>query len=374
MADVRTVAQAQQLFHPDGVYLNTATAGLPPDPSWEALQGSWSKFRAGTAQGPDYDEWVESARGHYARLAGVDLQRVAIGNQASVFVGTIAASLPDGAEILTATGDFTSVTFPFLAQQRQSHRRFTVREVPLPELAGAVTPTTTLVAVSAVQSADGAIADLPGIAAACAANDSLSLIDTTQSLGWYPLRTNDFDVTVTSGYKWLLAPRGTAFMTIRPELMDRIVPVAAGWYAGEERWSSIYGSPLRLASSARRYDISPAGHSWVGAAPSLELLADIGSAALHEHAVGLANAFRAGVGLPPGESAIVSLDLQPGAEQRVADARVTGAMRAGKLRLSFHLNTSADDVAAAVGALSGWISLSSAVPASRERRTRGRRT
>jgi selenocysteine lyase/cysteine desulfurase len=356
MAEVRTVAQAQQLFHPAGVYLNTATAGLPPDPSWNALQDAWSAFRAGTAQGPDFDRWVEDARSHYAKLAGVEVDRVATANQASVFVGMVAASVPDGTEILTASGDFTSVTFPFLAQQQRSERRITVREVPLADLSGAITGSTGLVAVAAVQSADGAIADLDGIAAACRATGCLSLIDTTQALGWYPLRTNDFDITVTSGYKWLLAPRGTAFMTIRPELMDRIVPVAAGWYAGHDRWSSIYGSPLRLADTARRYDVSPAWHSWVGAAPALELLADIGSAALHEHAVGLANAFRMGVGLPPGESAIVSVDLRDGAEQRVEQARITGAMRAGKLRLSFHLNNSDDDVAAAVGALGGWLS------------------
>lgn len=354
---VSTVDRARQLFHPAGIYLNTATAGLPPDPSWQALQQTWSQFRDGSADTAGFDTAVEAARASYARLAEVDVEQVAIGNQASVFVGTIAASLPDGAEILTAIGDFTSVTFPFLAQRLQPHRRFTVREVPLAEIPDAITRSTTMVAVSAVQSANGAIADLAAISRACAGTGCLSLLDTTQALGWYPMPAGDFDVTVTSGYKWLLAPRGTAFMTIRPELMDRIVPVAAGWYAGQERWSSIYGGPLRLATSARRYDISPAWHSWVGAAPALELLADLGSAALHAHAVGLAAAFRVGVGLSPGDSAIVSVDLLPGAKERVATAGIVGAMRAGKLRLSFHLNNSEDDVAAAVDALSGYLSV-----------------
>jgi hypothetical protein len=34
----------------------------------------------------------------------------------SVFAGHIAANLPDGSEVLTATGDFTSILFPFYAQ------------------------------------------------------------------------------------------------------------------------------------------------------------------------------------------------------------------------------------------------------------------
>ena len=34
----------------------------------------------------------------------------------SVFAGLITANLPDGSEVLTATGDFTNILFPFYAQ------------------------------------------------------------------------------------------------------------------------------------------------------------------------------------------------------------------------------------------------------------------
>lgn len=350
MGSTRTVSAAQPLFHPAGVYLNTASAGLPPDNSWDQLHIELARSREGTADIAGYDTCVESARGHFARLLGTDVDRVAVGNQASVFFGMIAGSLPDGAEILTAAGDFASVTFPFLAQQR-----YTVRAVPLTAIADEITPATTAVAVSAVQSADGAVADLDSIAAACAATGCLSLIDATQASGWLPLRADDFDVTVTSGYKWLLAPRGTAFMTVRPELTDRMLPTAAGWYAAADRWSDIYASSMRLAAGSRRFDISPAWHSWVAAAPALELLADIGSRELHRHATMLADDFCAAVGLPAAGSAIVSVRLLPGAAERVLQARIVGAMRAGKLRLSFHLNNSPDDATAAAEALNGHI-------------------
>lgn len=346
MGSVTTVEAAHGLFHPAGVYLNTASSGLPPDPSWEALQITWAQYRNGTADVPGYDVPLEHARREYARLVGADVDRVAAGNQVSVFLGTVAGCLPDGAEILVAEGDFTSVTFPFVAAGR-----FTVREVPLVELAEAVTSSTTAVAVAAVQSVDGTVADLAAIRTACADAGALTIIDVTQAAGWYPFRADDFDVTVCSGYKWLLAPRGTGFMTVSDAMLERIVPLSANWYAGEDRWSSIYGLPLRLAASARRFDISPAWHSWVGAAPSLELLVDIGVDALHRHAVGLTDDFRSAVGLAPGGSAITALDLLPGAEERVMAAGIAGAIRAGRLRLSFHLNNSAADVETAADAL-----------------------
>ncbi|MEJ7651058.1 MAG: aminotransferase class V-fold PLP-dependent enzyme [Nakamurella sp.] len=347
------IAAAQQLFHPSGVYLNTASCGLPPDPSFEALQEALRAFRAGESDVPGFDVPVAQARQQYARLVGIDPGRVAVGPQVSVFLGMVAASLPDDAEIIVAAGDFTSVTFPFAAQ-----RRSRLREVPLESIADAVGPSTTAVAVSAVQSADGRIADLDGILTACRTHDALSILDLTQAAGWLDVRAADFDVTVCSGYKWLLAPRGTAFLTIgRPELLDSFVPVSAGWYAGADRWDSIYGLPLRLAEDARRFDISPAWHSWVGAAPALRLLADLGAPQLARHAVGLADSFRTALGLPPAGSAITSIALLPGAGERIAAAGISAAMRAGRLRLSFHLHNTQHDADAAADALRGWVVL-----------------
>ena len=55
--------------------------------------------------------------------------------------------------------------------------------------------------------------------------------------------------------------------------------------------------------------MSPAWFSWVGTQPALEAIERIGIDAIHAHDVALANRFRAGVGLEPGDSAIVSTDL-----------------------------------------------------------------
>lgn len=343
-----THAWPRDQFRPTGCYLNTATAGLPTQESWEALQAALADWRAGNAHAPDYDEPLERSRRTYAGLVGVDPGLVAVGSQASVFVGLVAAGLPDGAEVLVAGNDFTSVTFPFFAHERRGVR---VREVELHSLADHITDRTDLVAVSAVQSADGRIADLDAIEAAARHHGARTLIDTTQAIGWLPVDASRFDFTVTSGYKWLLAPRGTAFFTVTADHLDALIPAHAGWYAGQNPWTSIYGGPLRLADTAKRFDVSPAWHSWVGAAPALDLLAKIGPTRLHEHAVGLANDFSAQVGLPRTDSAILSLAVDAGTSQAMADAQITAASRAGRLRVSFHISNTAADVSLAAATL-----------------------
>lgn len=345
-----SVLAARAEFDPELTYLDTASLGLPPRRSLDALQDVLTQWRTGRASAPDYDAPLTAARASYAALVGLEPSSVAVGPQVSVFAGLIAAGLPDDSEVLAVSGEFTSVVFPFLAQAGRGIR---VREVPLEQLADAVTPRTTLVAVSAVQSADGRLADLDALVAAAATTGARVMLDTTQAVGWLPVDAGRFAYTVGGGYKWLLAPRGTCFFTIQPELADGLVPHAAGWYAGARPWESIYGSPLRLAADARRFDVSPAWHSWVAQAPALELLSEIGPAALHTHAVGLANRFRAGVGLPPGDSAIVSLATAADVGARLQRAGVVGSTRAGRLRLSFHVNNTTGDADRAAEVLAG---------------------
>jgi selenocysteine lyase/cysteine desulfurase len=275
---------------------------------------------------------------------------VAVGPAVSYFVGLVAAALPAGARVLCAEGDFTSLLFPFLAQEERGVR---VELAPLERLAEALGSQHDLVAVSSVQSADGRLADLDAIAAAAAHHGARTFIDTTQSTGWLPLDCRRFDYTACAAYKWLLCPRGTAFFTVREERRAELLPHAAGWYAGPDVLATYYGAPLRLADDARRFDLSPAWLSWVGAAPALALLAGVGIDAIHEHDLRMADRLRAGLALPPGDSAIVSVaGLPEDAAERLAAAGVMAAGRGGALRLSCHLYTTDDDVDRALAALS----------------------
>ncbi len=342
-----TIAAAQDEFDARVTYLNTATLGLPPRRSRLALQQALTDWQDGTANPQAYDVDVRRARSAYGSLVGVEPGLIACGSQVSTYVGIVADRVPRHGEVLVAEGEFTSLTFPFLAR---GHR---VREVPLECLAEEVGPSTALVAVSAVQSADGRVADLEGLRA----TGVPILLDTTQAIGWLPVDASQYAFTVAGGYKWLLTPRGTAFFTVQAPMLDELTPAAANWYAGDDPWSSIYGSPLRLASDARRFDLSPAWHAWVAGAPSLELLRDVGTDALHEHSVGLARRFREAVGLevPKRPSAIVSAVADDAVPELMESALIVGSVRAGRLRLSFHLSTSEADGERAADVLRGHL-------------------
>ncbi len=342
-----SIEQAQGRFAVEPGYLDSASIGAPCDETWDAMQAAMTAWRAGRAKPQEYDALVTASRASFARLAGVSADDVCVGSQASVLVGLVAAALPDGARVVAVEGDFTSALFPFMAQ---ADRGVEVTLVPLADLAGAIDADTTLVTVSAVQSATGEIADLDAIERAAAACGAQTLVDATQACGWLPIDAARFDFVVCAAYKWLLCPRGAAFMTVRRERLAGVRPSAAGWYAGDDIWTSIYGSPLRLAPDARRLDVSPAWLCWVGAAPALALLEQVGIEAIRSHDVGLANRVREGLGMPPGDSAIVCVTGEHAAE-RLAAAGIRASMRAGAVRLSFHLYNDAADADRALAAL-----------------------
>ena len=264
-----SIAEAQSLWSPELVYLNTASFGLPPRPAWEALQAALADWRGGRANWEDWNDTTDRARATWARLVNVDASSVAVSSTVSGLIGLIAASIPDGTRVVAPDIEFGSALFPFLAQE---HRGVSVRTVPLQRLTDAVDETTDVVVTSAVQMSNGAVVDLDAVEAAASAHGAMTVVDATHAVGWLPLDASRFDAVACAAYKWLMSPRGTAFMAVRPERLDGIVPHLAGWYAGEDPHDSYFGPPLRLATSARRLDVSPAWHSWVGTVPALEVV------------------------------------------------------------------------------------------------------
>ena len=349
MARADAIAAARALFEPAAPYLNTASYGPPPRPAWEALQAALADWRGGRTSWEPWGEATGRARELWAGLVGVPPERVATGATVSELVGLVATSLRlrhggSAPRVLAADGDFTSLLWPWAALG------FEVATVPLAALAERVDASTDVVAVSAVQSSTGDVADLDAIAAAARAHGARVVVDATKAVGWLPLDASRYDAVACAGYKWLCSPRGTAYLAVSDELLELLAPVHAGWWAGDDPHASYYGLPLRLAPDARRLDTSPAWFSWVGAAPALGVLAEVGVEAIHAHDVGLANRFRAGLGLEPSNSAIAAVDV-PGADERLAAAGIRASTRAGSLRASFHVLNDEGDVDAALDAL-----------------------
>lgn len=326
---------------PDG-YLNTASIGVPSIAVADAVAGAVAEWRVGASRPPQYDEAVARARAGWARLVGVSSDRVASGASVSQLVGLVAANAPDGTRVLTIGNEFTSVTFPFAAQEK---RGVTVTEVPQDRLLDAA-PDHDLVAVSVVQSADGAITDLDALRHV----GTPVLLDATQAVGWLPLCLDWAAYVVGGSYKWLFAPRGAAWLAVHPDAPPLVAHVA-NWYAGEDPWDSVYGLPLRLADGARGLDLSPVWFAQVGAAVSTEWLAAQDLVRIRDHCAGLADTVLTELGREPRGSAIISLDLTPDQVERLGRARVVSSVRAGRTRLSYHLYNTADDVDRVLGAL-----------------------
>jgi selenocysteine lyase/cysteine desulfurase len=328
-------------------FLNSPTYGLPPTFLVDELRTCIDAWQAGTMDARSFDEPVRLGRAGYAALAGVPVESVAMGGTVSALLGLIAAAVPDGSRLVTLAGEFTSTTFPFAAQ---AGRGVTLTEVSAAELVATASDYDGVV-VSVVQSANGDVLDVEALRATVAGSDTLTVLDVTQAVGWKRLELGWADVTVAAVYKWLLAPRGTAWMSLSDRMSGLVTPHAANWYAGPEPWSTIYGLPLRLADDARRFDTSPAWFGALGAGLTLPWLASLDTAAVEAHCVGLANRTCAELGLPQSDSAIVSLPIHDAAD-KLAAAGIRAAVRAGAVRVGFHLYNTEDDVQRLLDALS----------------------
>lgn len=322
-------------------YLAACSAGLPTLETAHVMHTFVKKWSGGQLDLPALGKSLERSRSHFAAIAGVDPDRVAISSQVSQLTSVVATGVPDGGEVLCASQDFASLTHPF---EQLARRGVTVRYAPVAELADAIRDTTDLVAFSLVQSATGEVADHAAISAAAAEAGARTLVDLTQSLGWLPVGAANFDFTACHAYKWLCSPRGTAFLTVRDGLDSSLTPIAAGWYSAADVWASCYAGHTPLAEDASCFDLSPAWPSIEGTEAALEFLLALDPTAVHAHAVGLANEARAALGLEVGNSAIVTWADADGTDhERMREAGIVALGRAGNARVAFHLwNTSAD--------------------------------
>lgn len=319
-------------------FLDTPTCGVPPRFVAKALHDGACWWEQGRLEVDAFDEPMRASRAGYASLIGVDERDVAMGTSVSSLIGLVASSIPDRSRVATLHGEFTSVTFPFAAQ---SGRGVTVTELPLGYFEDAVGDFD-VVAASLVQSADGAVLDVQRLRQAATESGTVTVIDVTQALGWKNIELPWADVAVAASYKWLLGPRGVAWMSLSERMIDTLVPHLANPYAGENLWSSLYGLPPHWAHGARRFDSSPVWFSVLGAGVSLPWMASLDRRAVEAHTVGLANRLRTELSLPAADSAIVSIRA-PQAVAALHRAGIRASVRAGALRVGFHLyNNEAD--------------------------------
>ena len=345
-------------------YLNTATSPPAARPVLEALRRAAAEWESGEFSWQAWEREGQATREAFGRLVGADAGAVALMGSVAEAAATVAASLPPG-RLVVGEREFQSNLLPWVAMRE---RGFEIVEVPAGDgvvsterLASAVTPGTVLVAISEVQSSNGFRVRLAELAAACRAAGARLFVNLTQALG--ALRFDpavDADYVAVHGYKWLLAPRGAAWLAVRRDRLDELRPLLPNWHSVEEPYADYYGSTMPLAAGASRLDTSMAWFPWVGARAALDLVASLDAAAVERRCLELAATFRAGAAergyrTVPQEapSQIVAVDVPRADElkRRLADGRVIAAVRGGYLRLGFHAFNDPSDVEAALKAL-----------------------
>ncbi len=335
-------------FRPgDGItYLDTATYGLPPLATVEALETAIRGWRAGTGDWlNDWDEPTDQAPRDFATLIGAPADTIAAIPAASVGTGLVAGMLGAGDEVITPADEFTSTLFPLLVAKE---RGAVIHEVAFGDVATSIGPATRLVAVSLVQMQTGRVADIAAIVDEAERHGARVLLDATQGIPFVPLDgvIDRIDYLVCSGYKHLLSPRGTAYLYVRRDRWDELEPRNANWRSADQPYARYFGGPLTLAPDARRFDVSRAWLPWVGATASLRLLVEWQAAGAFSAVRDLAEGLARRLGVPWYGSSLVCAPLGDGEAARIAlaAAGVRASVRGTAIRFAVHVYSTESDL------------------------------
>lgn len=346
------------------VWLDTPASAPGAVPVTSALRSALTGWQEGSVGAADWERAAPRARAAFARYLGVPEAHVALMGSVAEAAATVAASLParDGT-VVVGDSEFRSNLFPWLALESRGYRVIRVpvgRTGRTDSLLAAVDGRTSLIAVSHVLSADGERADLTRLRAAADSVGARVFADVTQSLG---VLNSDIvasrpDYLAVHGYKWLLCPRGAAWL-VTPH-HGELRPLMPSWKSAMD--GGYFGGSPRFAAGAARCDASPAWLSWVGAGAALALLAELPAADVERHCLSLAAAFRKEAletGVFPvgaGQQSHIAAVRVPDPDSVRARLRAHGIraqVLGDRLRVGFHYFNNDEDVTAALRALRG---------------------
>jgi selenocysteine lyase/cysteine desulfurase len=221
----------------------------------------------------DFFSGPDAARAAFARVIGCDAAGVALVPAASYGLATAAANLPlrPGKRILVVADQFPSNVHPWRRRARETGAELRAVDAADGDLTGAllaaIDERTAVVACPHCRWTDGALIDLPRVAAAARAAGAALVLDITQSAGALPvdMARVDPDFLVAAAYKWLLSPYSTGFLYVA-ERRRNGRPLEEHWMGreGAEDFSRLVEYRDAYRPGAVRFDM--------GEAPNFALL------------------------------------------------------------------------------------------------------
>jgi L-cysteine/cystine lyase len=261
-------------------YLNAGTDG--PLPAC-AVQAAAQELEREAADGRTMahferrSELNDALRSAYARALGADASDVALTTCTSDGMAQVIGglTLQSGDEILTSDEEHPGL-LGALGAARELHG-VSIREVPLEQIAEALSPRTALVACSHVGWMSGSLAP-----AELADIEPPVLLDGAQGVGAVrvDVRALGCDAYAGAGQKWLCGPDGLGNLYVSAELRERL-SVARRGYANLEDPSA--GVDATLHDDARRFDtMSLSAEAVACGLAAIELLESVGWDVVHD--------------------------------------------------------------------------------------------
>jgi selenocysteine lyase/cysteine desulfurase len=296
------------------VYLNTCSLGARTGRSrrrLEAFLADWDTLGARAW----YRRWLgelDGLREDFGAIIGVAGDEISLAPNVSSALAVVASALDpihrgDRAALgrLAAAGIAagtrprprvvtTALDFPTVGHQWLAREPLGVELVVVPSadgltvgidaFAAAIDERTALVATGHVFFTTGAVNDTEALGRLCHERGALLLVDAYQGTGIIPTDLADsvIDIYVSGTLKWLFGGPGTAFLRVRPDLHEALLPTTTGWFSSARQFAFAVES-LELAADGRRYELgTPSVPSAAIARGGAELVREIGVARLGE--------------------------------------------------------------------------------------------
>lgn len=235
------------LLREDVVFLNHGSFGACPRSVFEAYQGFQLELERQPVAflgGADLTERMRTPRVALAAELGTDPDNIVGQVNATQALNVVAQSLDlkPGDEILTTDHEYSALEKTWAYVTRRTGARVVVVKVPLPfvseaafteTLVSAFTERTRVLFLSHITSPTAIVFPIAPAIAEAKKRGIWTVIDGAHTPGHIELDLDALDVDFYSGncHKWLMTPKGSAFLYVRPELQGLINPlvVSHGW-------------------------------------------------------------------------------------------------------------------------------------------------
>src|SRR5882762_3123921 len=233
----------------DEVYLNNGTVGSSPAPVLRAIFDGYNETEKMAQSDPeDYPIWGYGAwnefRDPLAAFVGCTRDEIALVRNATEANSYIAngLDLKAGDEVLMTDQEHPGGEHPF--NLRAKRYGIVVKKVTLPKpvpnaaavlnlISDAITSRTRVLFFSHITTVTGVVLPAKELCALARSKGILSAVDGAHVPGMMALNVHDLgcDMYSSSPHKWLQAPKGTGFLYVRDEMIDRLWNTIAteGW-------------------------------------------------------------------------------------------------------------------------------------------------